>query len=170
MSTLSEDKSHDIERSRKDGKAIFKFGDGVEKKSKYQVQIPAIIGKKEKLIVVDIVECNIPLLISKPTMIQLEMTIDFINSKATALGQRIKLETTMSGHYCIPISRFAESCNIIIGSQGILGQTDSEKKKKAIKLHRQLCHASFERLKTPLRPQGSISLNFLLFYQRRPLE
>ena len=165
VSTLTEEEAGMIEKSRKVSNAIFKFGDGVEQKSKGQVVIPTLIGNRKVNIEVDVVECDIPLLIGKPSMKRLKMVIDFVNNKATALGQIIKLRTTKSGHYCIPLSCYVDSCNIVIDSTGLLGTTKEEKKKRAKKLHRQLCHASFDRLKTLLRQSGCEDKEFYRIVQ-----
>ena len=126
VSTLTEEEAGKIEESRKVSNAIFKFGDGMEQKSKGKVVIPTMIGKRKVNLEVDVVECDIPLLIGKPSMRRLKMVIDFMNNEVTALGQRIQLRTTKSGHCCIPLSHYVDSCNIVIDSTGLLGTTKEE--------------------------------------------
>ena len=61
--------------------------------------------------------------------------------------QVIKLQCNSSSHYCVPLTTLArENCNVVFHLKNLLSLSNEEKKKKAIKLHRQLCHASKDRL------------------------
>ena len=76
--------------------------------------------------------------------------------------QPIKVETTSGGHYCISLlPEFGDShndCNqnlqeadvvLLLDSQG----NEKDCKKELIKLHKQVGHASYERLKSLLKGQ-----------------
>ena len=92
------------------------------------------------LLEVDVLKNDIPLLVSKGTMSKLEM------KKAEVNGQVIKLQFNSSGHYCVPLTTLArENCNVVFQLTNLLSLSNEEKKKKAIKLHCQLCHASKDR-------------------------
>ena len=56
-------------------------------------------------IISDVVDADIPLLLSKTAMKRARMTLNFNNDTAEMFGKRIKLLCTMSGHYHVPISR-----------------------------------------------------------------
>ena len=47
---------------------MYRFGDGVEKSCVKTVDLPVMIGSKRHVLGVDVVESDIPLLISKPAM------------------------------------------------------------------------------------------------------
>ena len=83
--------------------STFTFGDGVTIKSCKQVTLPCYLGGKRSTITTDVVDCEIPLLLSKRSMKNVKMIIDFGND-SVKLGQMIiKLRTSSSGHYLLPI-------------------------------------------------------------------
>ncbi len=53
---------------------------------------------------VDVVECELPLLLSKSSMKRAQTQLYFVNDKAHMFGNEIDLKYTTSGHYCIPIN------------------------------------------------------------------
>ena len=153
--TLTEEQRKQLEVSRQDSNSVFRFGDGVEKKALFQVKLPGIVVDQHIKLLVDVVECDIPLLLSKETMKRLDMSIDFGTGSASVLGKAVNLMSTRSGHYCIPLSPFVrEEINIVLNDSELKKKTRDEKKNSAIKLHRQFCHASFERLKKLLLQAG----------------
>ena len=72
-------------------------------KSKYKYVLPAEIGNNSVMIEVDIIDSDIPLLLSKEAMKKAKMKIDLEDDTAIVLGQRITLNTTSAGHYVIPL-------------------------------------------------------------------
>ena len=63
----------------------------------------------------DIVENNVPLLISRPVMSKLGMMIDAKNHTVTVDGKVFKMATNMAGHYVIPVHEAAqEHCNVVL--------------------------------------------------------
>ena len=64
------------------------------------------MGGVEGQLTTDVVDCNIPLLLSKRSMKSVGMILDFKNDKATVGKERrdIKLKITKSGHYALPLS------------------------------------------------------------------
>ena len=88
-----------------DSKLKFKFGDGKVVDSQFTAIIPAYIANKRIEIKADIVDWELPLLLSKDAMKKAETTIDFVNDTVNILGETIDLEFTSSGHYMIPISK-----------------------------------------------------------------
>ena len=53
---------------------------------------------------VDVVPCNIPLLMSKTSMKKAKMCLNFGDDSAVICGRKIKLTSTESGHYILPLS------------------------------------------------------------------
>ena len=65
-------------------------------------------SRNKQFITADIIEKNIPLLLSKEDMKRLNVKIDKQNETAEILGKKVNLDTTSSGHYCIAL----QSCEI----------------------------------------------------------
>lgn len=81
----------------------FTFGDGTVVKSEKKVVIPCYIGGIRSTITTDIVECNIPLLLSKQSMKKANMQLHFGND-TVHIGKNVnKLKCSTSGHYLLPI-------------------------------------------------------------------
>ena len=80
------------------------------------------------------------------------MTIGFSNNTINVRGKRIiKLTCTTPGHYCVPLTRLllhdsSSYSRIVLHAVNLKTMTVDEKKRKAAKLHRQLSHASKEKL------------------------
>ena len=82
----------------------FTFGDGKTHKAIRRINFPCWVGGESADITADIVECKIPLLLSRKAMTKAEMVIDFGRHTATVNDRVIKLKRTQSGHYALPIS------------------------------------------------------------------
>ena len=159
---LSDDDNSKI--VEKGSSSMFRFGDGKESQSLKLVTIPVLIGKEKILLDVDVVEKDIPLLLSKGAMKQLKMKIDFKNDRVNVNGSVVKLFCTNTGHYCLPLSNFcldAKSANVVLYTDGLFGITKKEKMLKAIKLHRQFSHASKERLLKLIKDSGCKDKEFV---------
>ena len=63
----------------------FKFGDARVVHAKTTVKLPAYLGEQKVLIKTEVVDSELPLLLSKEAMKKVEMTIDFVNDKAKSL-------------------------------------------------------------------------------------
>ena len=87
-------------QERQSGKT-FRFGPSKSYPPLKQVIIPANTVDTELEIVVDVINCDIPLLLSKQFMKDADSTRDFVSDCITMYGKRVH---TSGGHYCIPIS------------------------------------------------------------------
>ena len=141
----------------------FKFGSGERVTSMKVVNIPSIISGRKVFIETDVVNCDLPLLLSKDAMKKAEMNIDFSTDTVRIFGQKQKLLFTSSGHYCIPIGKHIESNENLASTNernnlilyGEWTKKSFEEKIKAMeKLHRQFSHAPFKRLKNLLLDTG----------------
>ena len=83
----------------------FKFGNAQIYKSIHNVIFPAVIGFKKILIAADVLDIEIPLLLSKTAMKKANTVIDFHNDCVTMFGNKIKLLFTSTGHYCITLNK-----------------------------------------------------------------
>ena len=92
----------------------FKFGDGNGMKSVKKVTIPAKIAGVNIYIVTEVIDGDLPLLLSKDSMKKAETRIDFRTDKVNILGRDMDIKFTSSGHYAIPIHKKNE-CFIKFG-------------------------------------------------------
>ena len=103
MDTLcADDKSNII---HKESKNVFKFGCGSKLSASECVIIPAMIGEKQVMIQTDVVEGDLPLLLSREFMKQANSNLDFRDDTLEILGQKLNLSVTNSGHYGLPLGR-----------------------------------------------------------------
>ena len=94
------------DRSRiveKESSRAFTFGDGKTYKSIKRATIPCSIGDIKATIDLDVVTCEIPLLLSKDAMKRAEMVIDMKFDSLKVKSKTIKLMETSSGHYKLPL-------------------------------------------------------------------
>ena len=83
----------------------FKFRDSKVIKSTHKAYIPAYIENKKFRIETEVVDKELPLLLSKKSMKNTQMIIDSANDSAQSSDFHIKLEITGSGFYTIPLSK-----------------------------------------------------------------
>ena len=132
--------------------SIFRFGDGREVTSKMTVILPVTIGHTKVNLETDIVEADIPLLLSKYSMKKADTTIDFSTDMVTMFGEKIKLNFASSGHYMVPLFPEHEILTATVIEK--LGE-GSSLKKNATKLHLQFGHASGHRIIQLLKDAGN---------------
>ena len=83
--------------------ALFRFGDGNRMKSLKYVEFPCILANKAIRIRTDVVDSDIPLLLSKSSMKRAGMIINMNDDTVHVFGQRLPLHTSSLGHYILPI-------------------------------------------------------------------
>lgn len=84
----------------------FSFGDGKTFKSLRLVEIPAVIGKVNVNIMTDVVDANIPLLLSLEAMKRGKVEcLNLMDETVTILGQKVKVKIAKSGHFLLPLSK-----------------------------------------------------------------
>ena len=95
----------------------------------------------------DVVDSDIPLLLSKPDMQPLGFRLNTEND--TLLIHKIELDTTSSGHYYLPVNY----CEMEVHNVHLAIEEKSfDHKKKIIhKLHRQFAHPSAKNLKALMK-------------------
>lgn len=99
---LSEYERSQLREEESDTK--FKFGVGDTVSSMKKVSIPCWLGKATATITTDVVDCDIPLLLSKRSMKKAKMNLDFGEDTIRVNGADIKLGCSTAGHYLLPIS------------------------------------------------------------------
>ena len=93
-----------------------------------------MFGKKPTL-VSDVAERNIPLLISKPEMKKRGFVLNFNDDSLEADGIKYDLQTTLRGHFKIPL--WYQEINLCVNKM-----SEAEQIKTVKKLHRQFRHQS----------------------------
>ena len=84
---------------------MFVFGGGNKVRSEAEFCLPAQIAGKEVRIKTDVVQSDIPLILSRNTMKTAGVKMDLENDTATIFGKEVILNLTASGHYSVPINR-----------------------------------------------------------------
>ena len=84
--------------------STFTFGDGVTVQSKKKIVLPCYLGNLRSEITTDLVECKIPLLLSNRSMKRAKLLLNFSDDTAKIGCETIKLRTSSSGHYMLPLS------------------------------------------------------------------
>ena len=69
-----------------------------------QVNIPVSITGMDARIQTDVVDCEIPLLLSKGSLKDADAQLDFVNDNINMYDKEINLQHTSDGHYCIPLT------------------------------------------------------------------
>ena len=147
--------------SRKDRQSIrtytstnkFRFGSGMVYPSECHLVIPIYVGHYRYKLEVDVVKCNVPLLLSRETLKRAKAKIDIELSSICFLGVNIPLSISSSGHLCLQISRpldysdkeTQKVLSRVLFTSPMVG-IGSDVKNKAKKLHIQFCHPTADRL------------------------
>ena len=83
----------------------FRFGDGKTYDSLYSLTIPFYVGNNRHFLTTDVVNCDVPLLLSRESLEKANAIIDFQKAEVTFLNHCIPVIITNSGHYCLPLTR-----------------------------------------------------------------
>ena len=143
-----------------ESKTPFKFGDGKTVYSNQLVKFPARIGSKDCSIEAEVVDCELPLLLSKDSLKRAKTVLDLNNDKVSMFGEKIDVNFTSSGHYCVNISNtdghslLEKDCEEVL----LINNKMSRKEKRDIlmKLHKQFGHRHPDKLISLLKSAGTI--------------
>ena len=135
---------------RENSSSVYRFGDGKKFVANECVTLPCVLAGKQIQIKTDVVDCNIPLLLSKKSMKTAGMVIDLKTDTATVFGQDVTLKCTSMGHYTLPIyfPLTPERIDYVLLASDVLDR------RSVIKLHRQFAHPSSEKLQKLLKSAG----------------
>ena len=81
----------------------FQLEGGTTEKSLEVVQFPCRLADRNIFIRTDIVDSDIPLLLSKNSMKEANIKLDLENDNVEIFGKLLDLDCTSSGHYCVPL-------------------------------------------------------------------
>jgi transposase InsO family protein len=139
----------------REGEKIFKFGAGEQIKSKASYSLPVVLAGKPVTLITDVVDSDIPLLLSKNAMKGAKVKLNLENDTAEIFGVQVMLNHTTSGHYCVPIDK---NENIPVESVCAVKLFDLDNEaqyRSMVKLHRQFGHPPQEKLKILLKDAGA---------------
>jgi transposase InsO family protein/ribonuclease HI len=138
----------------------FRFGGGEVLTSIGQYTIPATLGGNEVLIQTDVVDSHIPLLMSLSAMKRAKVVLYTEDDRAEVMGKSVNLNSTSSGHYCLPlIDNEAIHINSIQECMKV-DLPDKDIVKSLTHLHRQFAHPSTEKLSDLLKNANSWKLEY----------
>ena len=140
------------------GGRLFKFGGGEILPSIACYEIPAYLAGKEITIRTDVVDSDIPLLLSIKSMKKAGIILDLVNDSAEIFGKVVSLNHTSSGHYCVSIAKEFDVSRVF--AVKIAELEESERYKVLLKLHRQFAHPSMVKLISLLKDSNSWSDEF----------
>ena len=95
------------------------------------------------------VPIELPLLLSKESLNRAGAELDIPNDEAVLFGEKLKLELTSSGHYCVSTTGHQngeEIEDIMYSTATFQGMSGVEKRKSLLKLHHQFGHANVAKL------------------------
>ena len=123
-----------------EGMKSFQFGNLGILKSGGSYKIPINPVGKISIIDIDVIDSDIPLLLSKKEMQKHGMTIFLMEDKAEVQGTKVSLKTTSAGHYILPLLN--QECLLVdeVFAINLQKATYDEKKSALIKLHKQFGH------------------------------
>ena len=133
-------------------KCTFKFGAGPKLNSLGQYSIPATIVGKDVTIITDVVDADVPLLLSKSAMKKAGIRIDIAEDTAIIFGVKVNLSLTASGHYCIPITADCQVQEVF--AMDLDSTSNTDRSKIFLKLHRQFGHPLQPKLTDLLKDAG----------------
>ena len=141
----------------------FRFGDGKIFKSLKSVNLPIHTGSQKSHLLVDVVNCEIPLLLSNSSLKKANANLDFGSNQIMFLGENIPVKTSKSGHFFIRLSRTAsfqsQDAQRILFTSPLDVNDLTDTKKKISKLHKQFAHPQPDKLKKLIHDSGIADSN-----------
>ena len=144
LDSLTESDQASVEKEA--GTKWFKFGGGEKVHSQGCYTIPAVLAGKDVRIRTDVVDSDIPLLLSKSAMKKAKVKMDLENDTAEIYGTLVSLNHTTSGHYSVPIDRMHEVPVESVCAVKLDELDDKDRLKVLLKLHRQFTHPPEKKL------------------------
>lgn len=129
----------------------FKFGSDDIFTSLYKVKIPACIGSQRVFIETDVIDTDVPLLLSQKAMKTAGTSINFVDDSVTMFGESQDVVLTRSGHYSVPLSNSHKILKDAVESSAkiilhVSPKYNDDKTKTANKLHSQFAHPTSDKL------------------------
>ena len=123
-------------------KTTFMFGNQQSLPSLGLYKIPVIIANQLHVLDVDIINSDIPLLMSKDHMRKIGIALDMSNDTATANGIPLKINTTSAGHYTLSLLGENDTEDTLVMQQLMLTELQNKDEKKQYKMLQKI-HSQF---------------------------
>ena len=155
--TLNESENDNIKLL--ESSSSFKFGDGNVVKSVGKVFIPIELSGKKVKLATEVINKNLPLLLSRESMKKAKTVINFHDGTCYMFGNKQNLQMTSNGHFCVPLNktsfdREGNTSHMILFNDKLENKNESERMRIAKKLHQQFAHANSNRLIKLLKDGG----------------
>lgn len=142
-----------------DSSTNFRFGNSYLYKSIHKLLIPAKIGGIKVGIKTDVVEADIPLLLSKEAMKAAGTEINFVTDQIKMFGKDQEVILTSSGHYALPLNNSVGIMKEVERNEKVkvtlvAAEKKEDKMKTALKLHAQFGHPPKAKLIRLIRRAG----------------
>ena len=154
LQALPENMKQKVEGPFKSGKT-FMFGNEGKLTAEEAYKIPIKVAGKIRVIQVDIIDSDIPLLLSKIEMKNLGMTLDMKNDAAYINGTPLKVSTTSAGHLIMDLLEQEEMFileDLLVVD--LLKASEKEQEKLLDKVHRQFGHRTKRTFVSLLKDTG----------------
>ena len=138
VGSLSEESQAKVEKH--ESVKTFRFGGGERRKSLGFWRIPCKLAGRKVMLETDVVEADIPCLLSKAALKRAGTVLKLETDQAEIFGRTIDLESTSSGHYALPIKDVGENQDEVLIAE--LGEDYERKEKLVVKIHKQFAHPS----------------------------
>ena len=99
VDSLSEDDRGKVTREM--GKRVFKFGAGEKFESLAEIHLPAVMAGKQVTIKTDVIDSEIPLLLSQSSMKKANMILDIGEDTVQIFSRKVGLTHTLTGQCCV---------------------------------------------------------------------
>ena len=144
--TLSNREHRAIQTAK--SRCMFKFGNGPVYLSTAAVILPVTLGSTKVNLLVQVVNCDVLLLISRQSLKGAHCFIDFIGDNVFMFGKEKPLKLSKTGHFCISLLCDDKSGTIqnILFTSPIISEAGKSNQKKIVKLHKQFAHPSSDHL------------------------
>ena len=125
-------------------KKTFQFGNQGILPTMEAYTIPIVVAGKQHLIEVDVIESDIPLLMSKSHMKQIGITLNMADDTASINGKLIRVDTTSAGHFILNLFGDNERQDTMLMQEicavNMLKESEEVQMQLLHKLHKQFGH------------------------------
>lgn len=112
----------------------------------------------------DVVTSDITLLLSKDSMKKAKVKLDLENDCASIFGKEVQLQSTSSGHNCVPINQI--NVSVEDTKSALVPSKPTETTAIIRKVHKQFAYPSAKRLKSLLKDAGGYSEEHMVCVDR----
>ena len=151
IGSLSEESQKKVEKY--ESTKTFRFGGGERRKSLGFWRIPCKMAEKNVMLETDVVDADIPCLLSKSALKRAGTILKLETDQAEIFGNVIDLENTTAGHYALSICDVGNEEEVLIG---VLDDDYNKKAKEVVKIHKQFAHPPRPNMDQLLKDSGNM--------------